>query len=239
MADETKPTRESVLRVAAEYDQIGAQDFLDKYERGAAPERWLVRINGKLYPMKAISVAAHTPPANPSDLDYRTGILRLREVGFIDIVAVGEEDRPQIRPPTRATVFRAMREFREIGTVKFLIRYTEGNPPKSRYVSEGGIHYPLQALFAGAHTPFARYRHFSYGAAEKEITALGFDVVGLRKAPVPVPPEVSYELTVNEGKRVIKEVKTLLRHRGIVQMAKAAAKPLICGKRPVRAVLRG
>ncbi len=228
MADETKPTRESVLRVAAEYDRIGAKKFLDKYEKGAPPERWLVRINGKLYPMKAISVAAHTPPVNPSGMDYRQGIRRLREVGFIDIVAVGEEDRPPIRRPTRATILRAMREFREIGTARFLTQYTEGNPPKSRYVNEGGVYYPLKALYAAAHTPYARHRHFSYRAAEKEITFLGFTVVGLRVAPVPVPPEISPELTVQEGKRVIKEVKTLLRHRGIVELAKAAAKPLIC-----------
>ncbi|WP_246706267.1 hypothetical protein [Rhizobium leguminosarum] len=78
MADETKPTRESVLCVAAEYDRIGAKKFLDKYEKGAPPERWLVRINGKLYPMKAISVAAHTPPVNPRGMDYRKGIRRLR-----------------------------------------------------------------------------------------------------------------------------------------------------------------
>ena len=170
MTDETKPTRESVLRVAAEYDRIGAQKFLDKYEKGAPPERWLVRINGKLYPMKALSVAAHTPAANPSDMDYRKGIRRLREVGFIDIVAVGEEDRPPILAPARATVLRAMREFREIGTARFLARYTEGNPPKSRYVKEGGLHYPLKALFAAAHTPYARHRHFSYRAAEKDIS---------------------------------------------------------------------
>lgn len=133
MADETKPTRESVLRVAAEYDVIGAKKFLDKYEKGVPPERWLVRINGKLYPMKAISVAAHTPRVNPSGMDYCNGIRRLREVGFIDVVAVGEEDRPLIRRPTIATVLRAMREFREIGTVRFLTQYTEGNPPKSRW----------------------------------------------------------------------------------------------------------
>ena len=41
-------------------------------------------------------------------------------------------------------------------------------------------------------------------------------------------PQVSPELTVSEGKRVMREVKTLVRHRGIVEMAKAVARPLAC-----------
>lgn len=228
MIQEAKPTRESVLRVAREYDKIGGRKFLDKYERGAAPDRWLVRIDGNLYPMKAIAVAAHTPPADPSKLDYRKGISRLREVGFIDIVAVGEEDRRPIRSPTRETVLRAMSEFHEIGTLAFLTRYSEGRVSESRYVNEASVYYPLKALFAAAHTPYARHRHFSSKDAERELSALGFAVVVLRKSIAPVPAAVSPDLTVNEGKRIIKEVKTLVRNRSIVQMAKAAAKPLVC-----------
>lgn len=41
-------------------------------------------------------------------------------------------------------------------------------------------------------------------------------------------PEVTPELMVSVGKRVMKEVRTLIRHRGIVKMAKAAANPLVC-----------
>lgn len=183
MADENKPTRESVLRVTAEYDRIGAEKFLDKYEKGAKPERWLVRINGKLYPKKPYRWLRICLRPMRAAWTTAKGIRRLREVGFIDLVAVGEENLPPIRPPTRATVLRAMREFREIGTARFLTRYTKGNPPESRYVSEGGVHYPLKALYAAAHTPYPRHRHFSYMAAEKDISALGFEVVGLRRSP--------------------------------------------------------
>lgn len=84
--------------------------------------------------MKAISVAAHTPPVNSGGMDYRKGTRRLREVGFIDIVAVGEDCRPPIRRPIRATVLRAMREFREIGTARFLTRYTVGYLTLLNYV---------------------------------------------------------------------------------------------------------
>lgn len=229
MMAEKKPTSESLDSVLAEYDDIGERAFLEKYEKGYAPDRWLVRINGKLYPMKAVWVAAHIPPANPSLKDYRKAFRSLRELGHIDIVSVDAPKRAPIMAPTRGSVLEAMAEFRAIGSQAFLEKYTDGSHPKSKYVREDGLDYPLKALFAAAHMPTANHRHFSYRQAETYLPGLGFTIHTRRSKPEPYEPEVGVNLGVWEGKRAVREMRLLRRNRSIVKQAKAAAEhPLRC-----------
>ncbi|MFK0332715.1 HNH endonuclease [Rhizobium sp. NPDC090275] len=228
MVGEKKPTRESVEKILAEYDRIGDGPFLNKYEKGYAPDRWLLRVNGKLYPMKAIWVAAHMPNADPSRKDYRQGILHLRKLGFFDIVPKDDPKRSPIELPTRESVEAAMGEYREIGTKAFLDKYTEGYQPKSRYIREGGIDYPLKALYGAAHQPTANHRHYGYKNAEEDMRALGFEVV-INRGKVPElegSPDV-YP-SVQEGKRIIKEIGIIQRSKAIVKLAKDSRKPLVC-----------
>jgi HNH endonuclease len=224
-----KPTAGSVLERVVEFDKIGQQQFLDKYEEGHEPDRWLIRIYGQLYPMKALWVASHEPPGDLHVLDYRRAFRDFRNVGFIDIVAVGEEDTPPIQRPTRKSVLLAMAEARGMGSEAFLDEYTNGKPPKSKYVHEGGQYYPLKALFAASHSPSARHLHFSYTHAEEDLSALGFNVVTLRGGNK--PPELDGDHAdeeVWEGRRATRESTFLVRNREIVAKVKARRIPLTC-----------
>lgn len=223
-----KPTKASLNLVLEEYKRTGERAFLDKYEKGHAPDRWLIRIDGKLYPMKAVWVAAHTPPADPSIEDYRKAFRDLRDLGHIDVVSTDDQTRSPITAPTRSSVERAMAEFRTLGSVAFLDRYTAGHPPRSKYVREKSIDYPLKALYSAAHTPSAVHHHFSYTHAEAALTALGFNVVTLRQRPTDVPPEPPEDPAVVEGKRYLKELRVIRRNSAIVAAAKAARSPLTC-----------
>lgn len=228
MAKPEGPTRGRVERALAEFDAIGQDAFLMKYEKGHAPDRWLLRVRGRFYPMKAVWVASHQPPADPSDVDYRNGIRDLRDLGYVDIVAVDEKDhRPPLATPTRNSVLAAMQEFRLIGTEAFLRLYTEGYAPKSRYVRYQGENYPLKALFAASNAPPIRHRHFGYKHAEAEMKSLGFEVVILRTPPEPVDPKKAHD-GVSEGLRIVRELNVIKRNRAIVERSKAAMMPLVC-----------
>jgi len=228
MAKPEGPTRGRIESALAEFDAIGQDAFLMKYEKGHAPDRWLLRVSGRFYPMKAVWVASHQPSADPSDVDYRNGIRDLRELGYVDIVAVDEKDhRPPLATPTLNSVLAAMQEFRLIGTEAFLRRYTEGYAPKSRYVRYQGENYPLKALFAASNVPAIRHRHFGYKHAEAEMKSLGFEVVVLRIAPEPLEPKKADD-GVSEGLRIIRELNVIKRNRAIVERAKAAMIPLVC-----------
>ncbi|MGO8661543.1 HNH endonuclease [Rhizobium ruizarguesonis] len=229
MADEKKPTKESFAAILVEHDKLGEQAFLKKYEKGYAPDKWLVRVDGRLYPMKAVWVAAHIPPANPSVKDYRKAFRSLRDLGHIDIVSADAHQRAPITAPTRGSVLQAMAEFRALGSQAFLDKYTDGSHPKSKYVLEEGVDYPLKALFAASHVPWAHHRHFGFRQAEKDLASLGFAINTRRSKPEPYEPEVSVDAGVLEGKRAVREMKVLRRNEAIVKLAKAAAKqPLRC-----------
>lgn len=226
MTVELKPTVASIARVVNEYDELGKVAFLQKYEKGRDALRWLVRINGKLYPMKAIWVAAHEPPPDAAKKDYMDGILQLRDLGFFDIVAVGEEDRAPIRAPTRGSTLRAMIEIREIGTDAFLQKYGHDFEPDNKYLREAGFDYPVKALFAAAHEPPARPRHFENRHAVPQLKALRFKIVIIQGKPMrykALPPGRGLE-----GSYVIRELRIIQRNRTIVEQAKALRTPLIC-----------
>lgn len=228
MARPETPTRARVEHALTEFDVIGQAAFLLKYEKGHAPDRWLLRVRGRFYPMKAVWVASHQPPADPSDVDYRNGIRDLRDLGYVDIVAVEEKDhRPPLATPTRDSVLAAMQEFRSSGTEAFLRRHTEGHAPKSRYVRHHGVAYPLKALFAASNVPPIRHRHFGYKHAEAEMKALGFDVVILRSPPELIDPNKADD-AVSEGLRIVRELNIIKRSRAIVDRVKASKMPLVC-----------
>jgi hypothetical protein len=226
MAAHDKPTLATLHQALAEFDEIGRERFLEKYENGYDADRWLIRINDHLYPLKAVWVASLRPIPSARSKDYRDGIDQLRDLGFIDVVAVGEENRPRILPPTRQSVLRSMIEVREIGTEAFIQKYAEGSSPGTRYVETSGFYYPLTALFAASHSPPARYRHFKDRHAVSEFTTLGFNIVGRRKPPEPFKRRA--DRTAMEGSYALREIKIIRRNRAIVDAAKATRSPLVC-----------
>ncbi|ANL68274.1 hypothetical protein AMC82_PB00111 (plasmid) [Rhizobium phaseoli] len=229
MAKPNAPTSARVEAALEEFDEVGQLAFLLKYEKGHEPNRWLLRVRGRFYPMKAIWVASHDPPADPSVMDYRNGIRDLRGLGYFDIVAIEEKDhRPPLATPTRPSVLAAMREYMRMGTEAFLDRYTEGHRPKSKYVLHEGTVYPLKALFAASNTPPIRHRHFGYRDAEAEMRALGFEVIVRRKPPEIVRPGEDNFDAVSEGLRIVRELNVIKRSRSIVEKVKSLKVPLAC-----------
>ena len=86
LADLTTPAVEAAM---AEYDAIGAADFLAKYGFGEARRYWLIR-EGKRYPSKAIAGVAHQfigeQSAGLKGANFTGGdasvARRLRQLGF-------------------------------------------------------------------------------------------------------------------------------------------------------------
>lgn len=221
------PTSASVEAAMAEFDKIGNKAFLQKYEKGHEPNRWLLRVGDNFYPMKAIWVASHNPPANPSVKDYRNGIRDLRNLGYFDIVAIEEKDHrlPLIRP-TYQSVLIAMQEYLRIGAESFFVKYAGNSPSKgNRYIRHEDIDYPLKALFAAAHTPPARVNHFGNREAEAEMKSMGFKVI-IRRRPTVLKEDNN--ISAIEGLRFVKELNVIKRSRSIVEKAKSLRVPLVC-----------
>lgn len=85
LAELTDP--EAVLRALAEYDALGEEAFLGKYEMGVGSDYWLHQ-DGRRYQSKAIAAAAHWHQTGQrlSKLRFSGGLsgaaARLRQLGF-------------------------------------------------------------------------------------------------------------------------------------------------------------
>ena len=83
-------TREAVLRAMAEYNELGGEDFLNKYGYRPARSCFLLDDEGRRYPSKAIAGVAHgyiSPNSNRLDAaDFKGGektvARKLRELRF-------------------------------------------------------------------------------------------------------------------------------------------------------------
>jgi hypothetical protein len=237
MENQVKPKTETVMETIAEFDRIGLEAFLIKYEKGHHPTTHLLRWKERNYPMKALWVASHRPAANPSKLDYREALKGFPKLGFKDFVNLkSPTSNEEVEKPTPGSIFSAMDEFVRIGTSAFLEKYTGGAPPKSKYVKHDSLLIPMKALWAASHIPFVHHRDFGYRDAEPGFRALGFTVQTIRRSEQhlhaisvagrwPDKPDDGsdidvLEMEVQEGERARREVDVIVRHRGIVLAAK-------------------
>lgn len=241
-----KPTTETVIETIAEFNQIGLEAFLIKYEKGHHPTTYLLSWNKREYPMKALWVASHRPAANPSKLDYREALKGFPRLGFTDIVNLkSAASNELVEKPTYDSVLASIEEFIRVGTKAFLEKYANGAMPKSKYVKYERQLIPMKALWAASHNPAVHHRDFGYKDAEPGLMALGFEIRTIKRDAdgfqiIASAEELKYEpdfdddedikqLEVQEGERVRREAEVIKRNRAIVLVAKALYGPVCRG----------
>jgi hypothetical protein len=112
-------TRNSVLQALAEFDELGRDEFLDRYKFGKARGYFVVH-NGRRYDSKAIAGAAHAHAFDGAEAllasDFsggeKTVANKLRELGFTVTEPVDRVEEPL--PFEAGNVYHRQRDIHEV-----------------------------------------------------------------------------------------------------------------------------
>ena len=81
------PTKLQIIAKLKEFDRIGRAAFLKKYASGFGARSWWIKYEDRLYDMKAIWAAAHSPPRWAGGFNTSEPHLHLPLLGFDRISA--------------------------------------------------------------------------------------------------------------------------------------------------------